>query len=388
MNKTTEKILANIINSIQPKPDFAPKNKKGSHEICNEICQVAQNTGYPFVSINEEMFLFTGTHLEGINDSTIKIFIKTAYGKLCNDPIAASKKDTINGLVSQLPYTAMALDVKQAVDKINFQNGTLDLKTMVLVKHDWKDYFRYMLPYKYDPVADCPVFKKYLNEVMPEKEARDVLAEYIGWLFIPGLKLEKILFLYGSGCNGKSVFVEIVEALVGKDNISHESLSDLCGEYGANSRANLVGKLLNTCSDVAPNAFAGDLFKRLASQEAISAKILYKDVTTTDEYARMLFCLNELPKTNDASNGFYRRFLIAPFNVQIPKARIDPELSRKIIASELSGIMNWVLEGRQRLVKNKKFTESPVMNRALEEYKSRNAKKKRSLLLPPFFEAS
>ena len=76
--------------------------------------------------------------------------------------------------------------------------------------------------------------------------------------------------------------------------------------------------------------------------------------------------------------------IIAPFNVQIPKSKIDPELSRKIIAQEFPGIMNWVLEGRDRLVTNKKFTESPVMNSALEEYRSRNAKKKRSLLLPPF----
>lgn len=388
MDKTLEDILGYIINSIQPKQDFDPKNKRGYHEICYEICQVAQHTGYPFVSINEEMFLFTGTNWDNVDSHTIKVFIKYAYGKLCGDSVAASKKDTINGLVSQLPYTAMILNVKQAVDKINFQNGTLNLNTMGLARHDWKDYFRYMLPYGYDPVADCPMFRRYLDEVMPEKKAQDVLAEYIGWLFIPELKLEKVLFLYGSGCNGKSVFVEIIEALVGKGNVSHESLSDLCGEYGANSRANLSGKLLNTCSDVAPNAFAGDLFKRLASREPISMKTLYKDVITTDEYARMLFCLNELPRTNDISNGFYRRFLIAPFKIQIPKARIDPELSKKIIASELPGIMNWALEGRKRLVTDKKFTESPIMNRALEEYRSRNTKKKRSLLLPPFFKAS
>lgn len=385
MDKTVEHILACILNAIQHKPDFDPANKRGYHEICHEIYQTTLKVGYPFVSINEEMFLFTGTHLESIDNHATKLFLKAAYGKLCGEPIAASKKETINGLFSQLPYTAMALDVKQAADKINFRNGTLNLQTMGLVKHDWKDYFRYVLPYDYDSVADCSAFKKYLDEVMPEREARDVLAEYIGWLFTPGLKLEKILFLYGTGCNGKSVFVEIIEALVGKDNVSHESLSDLCGEYGANSRANLAGKLLNTCSDVAPNAFAGDLFKRLASREDISMKTLYKDVITTNEYAKMLFCLNELPRTNDTSNGFYRRFLIAPFNVQIPKSKIDPELSRKIISQELPGIMNWVLEGRKRLVVNKKFTESPIMNKALEEYRSTGAKKKRSLLLPPFF---
>ena len=162
--------------------------------------------------------------------------------------------------------------------------------------------------------------------------------------------------------------------------------SDLCGEYGANSRSNLAGKILNTCSDVAPNAFAGDLFKRIASGEPISTKILYKDVTTLTDYAKMIFCLNELPKTNDTSNGFYRRFLIAPFNVQIPKSKINPNLAKDIISHELPGIMNWVLEGRERLRMNGKFTDSPVMNKTLEEYKKMGQKKKRKiqLWLPPF----
>lgn len=100
----------------------------------------------------------------------------------------------------------------------------------------------------------------------------------------------------------------------------------------------------------------------------------------------MMFCLNELPKTNDTSNGFYRRFLIAPFNVQIPKNKINPNLAKDIISHELPGIMNWVLEGRKRLVKNGAFIDSPVMSKALEEYKMMGQKKKRkiNLWLPPY----
>ncbi len=100
----------------------------------------------------------------------------------------------------------------------------------------------------------------------------------------------------------------------------------------------------------------------------------------------MMFCLNELPKTNDTSNGFYRRFLIAPFNVQIPKSKINPNLAKDIISNELPGIMNWVLEGRERLRMNGTFTDSLVMNKTLEEYKKMGQKKKRKiqLWLPPF----
>ena len=337
----------NILSYIKMNQNIYNNTFEEYYIACNEICEAARMAGYPFVSLDGNMYLYTGTHLESVDGYDLMVFLKEAYSRLSGDNVLSGKKELVNGLSSQFPYTVIGLNIKQADEKINFRNGTLDLKSGVLCKHNWMDYFRYVLPYDYNRNATCSLFTRYLNEVMPEKEAQDVLSEYIGWLFVPGLKLEKILFLYGSGCNGKSVFIDIVEALLGKENISHESLSDLCGEYGANSRANLAGKILNTCSDVAPNAFSGDLFKRIASQEPISAKILYKDVTTLTDYAKMMFCLNELPKTNDISTGFYRRLLIAPFNVQISPNRINPNLPKENISNELPGIMNWFLEGRK-----------------------------------------
>lgn len=299
--------------------------------------------------------------------------------------VDASQREVVEGLFKQFPYTVMGLAVEQDKEKINFLNGTLNLKTGRLEQHLYSDYFRYVLPYPYKPSATCQMFMKYLDRVLPDKDAQKVLAEYIGWIFTP-LKLEKCLFLYGSGKNGKSVFVDIVEALLGKENISHESLSDMCGENGDRSRANLSGKLLNTCSDVAPNAFSGDIFKRIASGEPISTRQLYKDVATLTDYAKMLFCLNELPKTNDKSNGYFRRFLIVPFKVQIPKSEVDPKLAEQIVSTELPGIMNWVLEGRERLITQSGFTESSLCQKQLEEYRyGSGVRKKIRLILPEGF---
>lgn len=380
------KIFNKIINSLVTNKKTYVSGFKDYNHVCYSICDVACKAGHPFAEIDGFTYIYTGTHLEKLTDNEVSTFLKFAYQKLSGDKEQSCRKDLLKGMIDQFPYTVLNLNIQQAKNKINFSNGTLNLTTLKLEPFNYQDYFRYVLPYNYDSKAKCPKFSKYLEEVMPESEAREVLAEYIAWLFTKELKLEKVLFLYGAGCNGKSVFIDIVEALLGKDNISHESLSDMCSENGGNSRANLDGKLLNTCSDVAPNAFAGDVFKRIASQEPISAKILYKDVRTLTDYAKMMFCLNELPKTNDHSNGFYRRFLIAPFNVQIPKNKINPNLAKEIIATELPGIMNWVLLGRERLVRNKAFTESPIMKKTLEEYKSKGGVKKRiSLLLPPMF---
>lgn len=148
----------------------------------------------------------------------------------------------------------------------------------------------------------------------------------------------------------------------------------------------MAGKILNTCSNVAYNAVAGDLFKRIASGEHISANILYQDVTTLTDYDWMMFSLNELLKTNDISDGFYRRFLIAQFNVQIPKSKINSNLAKEIISKELPGIMNWVIAGQERLEKNGKFTESKIMNKVLEDYRMAGRRKKNKIQfrLPPF----
>lgn len=367
-----------IKKNINYRPESTP------HVVTWRFMQAAHSVGSGFISKDGQLLVYDKKYWIEVSDSDLKVFLRFALEAFTGDAVLATQKKTIEDLLKQFPYSALTLFPKQAPDKINFLNGTLDLQTGLLVQHNPMDYFRYVLPYDYDADADCPLFKKYLQEVVPEKEERMVIAEYIGYLFT-NLKLEKVMFLYGQGLNGKSVLVDIIEALIGSDNISHESISDMCGENGSNSRSNLVGKILNTCSDVSAKAFQGDVFKRLASGEPISFKILYQDVNTSTDYAKQLFCLNELPKTTDTSNGYFRRFLIAPFPVQIPKAKINPCLAKDIIATELPGIMNWVLEGRERLLKQNAFTESAAMTREVEKYRSKYAKKNgMSLLLPPF----
>lgn len=187
-----------VINQLKENKTVYNNNFKDYYIACHDIYTVSLNSGYPFVSLDGKIYIYTGTHLELVEISELMMFLKFSYQKLSGDDVYCSKKELINGLTSQFPYTVMGLNVKQVEEKINFMNGTLDLKNGKLCKHYWEDYFRYVLPYNYDKNASCPTFMNYLNEVMPEKEAQDVLAEYVGWLLMPRLKLEKVLFLYGS----------------------------------------------------------------------------------------------------------------------------------------------------------------------------------------------
>lgn len=100
------------------------------------------------------------------------------------------------------------------------------------------------------------------------------------------------------------------------------------------------------------------------------------------DYAKMIFCLNELPKTKDQSNGYFRRFLILPFNVQLPKAKVDSKLAKRIAVSELPGIMEWVLAGRKRLIQQQGVTESLLCKRELDKYRHGQTKDRPVLILP------
>lgn len=199
------KLLGDILNAI-PQP-ITPTNKKGTNaEICYKIQQTAISISHPFQTFRDQcVYCYTGNHWASIGDFDLKIFLREALGRMTNNMVEASQREVVEGLFKQFPYTVMGLTVEQDKEKINFQNGTFNLKTGRLEQHLYSDYFRYVLPYPYDPNVTCPMFMKYLNRVLPDKDAQKVLAEYIGWIFTP-LKLEKCLFLYGSGKNGKSVF--------------------------------------------------------------------------------------------------------------------------------------------------------------------------------------
>jgi putative DNA primase/helicase len=250
---------------------------------------------------------------------------------------------------------------------INLHNGTLEFvngnETMRVFRKT--DSLTYQLPFDYDECAICPMFEKYLARVLPDPTSRDVLAEYLGWLFLRDLKLEKVLVLFGDGHNGKSVFFDVVNALLGEQNVSNLGLSSLSK---IENRHQLGMSLLNFGSEISDRCDA-DLFKKLASGEPVEARRLYKDVFTMRNYARLAFNANTLPRDTEHTTGFFRRFLIVPFTETISEIEKDPDLANKIIAAELPGVFNWVMCGLRRLRKARKFSECHAADHALATYR-------------------
>lgn len=313
--------------------------------------------------------LYTGTHWVPIEDQTCQTLLgelaETLGHQVVESRIFTFREKLLKQFYSALGRADDEVDPGRVL--INFRNGTLEVVNGRDKMREFRksDKLTYQLPFDYDAAATRPLFEKYLLRVLPDPSSREVLAEFIGWIFVRNLKLEKVLVLLGDGHNGKSVFFDIINALLGDANISNLALSSLAK---IEHRHQLGSSLLNFGSEIS-DRFDFDLFKKLASGEPIEARRLYKDIFTMRHYARLAFNANVLPRNTENTNGFFRRFLIVPFSETISEEEKDPDLAGKIITSELAGVFNWVMLGLQRLRTSRKFSGSAATENALATYR-------------------
>jgi len=226
--------------------------------------------------------------------------------------------------------------------------------------------FRWKLAQNYNESAQCPLFDKYALEVIGEKEAIKVLQEYLGYVFLPHshLNLEKALWLVGTGSNGKSVLTSLLKYVFGEDNISYLNLPELNDHE---KRVMLKGKILNITQD-ASNRVDPSSYKTIVSGEKVMFRELYKGSNILKSVPKLIIATNELPRVTSGVEAFMRRVILIPFNKVIADEDRDLELGNKL-KDEIEGIFNFALKGLQRLLKQKHFTHSPMIEKAILEYK-------------------
>ena len=321
------------------------------------------------------IYLYNGSYWVEINKDEFQDFLGKASEKMGITKFSSRFYFFREQLFKQFLSISFlqAPEISKDTVLINLKNGTFEISPSCtrLRPFDRNDFLTYQLPFNYEPKARAPVFEAYLNRVLPDKERQKVLAEFLGYVFIKNeskfLKEEKALVLYGTGANGKSVFFEIVNALLGSENVSNYSLQSLTGESDY-YRAKISNKLVNYASEI-NSKLESSTFKQLVSGEPIQARLPYGEPFTLRNYAKLIFNCNELPKDVEHTEAYFRRFLIIPFEVKIPEEEQDKNLHQKIIYNELSGVFNWVLDGLNRLLTQKRFSDCEAVKKALENYK-------------------
>lgn len=324
---------------------------------------------------NDFIYLYNGEFWDEIDKETFQKFLGEASEKMGVDKFNSRFYEFRDKLFKQFMTIAYLPTPEPDNNEvlINLLNGTFEITPdkKGLRPFNSGDFLTYQLPFRYDPEAKSPIFENYLNKVLPDIERQMVLSEYMGFVFIKSgsnsLKEEKALMLHGGGANGKSVFFEVVSALLGTDNVSNYSLQSLTNDNGY-FRARLANKLVNYASEI-NGKLEASIFKQLVSGEPVEARLPYGQPFILRDYAKMIFNVNELPKDVEHTNAFFRRFLIIPFDVTIPEEEQDKTLHLKIIENELAGVFNWVLAGLERLLKQKGFSECKASRLAVNQYK-------------------
>ncbi len=375
------KMLSKLINQITEVDLIIEAKLKQGEKLENKhlliitvkkILEITRENNWDMCLHHGIIFVFNGEFWKQLDRDELQWFLGCVAEKLGINEFTAIlhsfKKQLFLQFMSQAYFPK--LEKRDDIVLINLMNGTYEISATDsrLKPFDKKDFLTFQLPFKYDPEARPELFLKYLDRVLPDKSCQYILAEYLGHLFISvkRLNLEKVLFLFGDGANGKSVFHNIVRALLGKEYVSSYSLEDLSGEY---YRAMLGGKLVNYATEMSSH-LNSDTFKRLSSVEPIPARHPYGQPFVLEDYARLIFNCNSLPKDIEHTFAFFRRFMIIPFTVTIPESEMDRQLATKIITNELSGVFNWVLDGLNRLLEQNKFTHSKLVEQQINQFEA------------------
>lgn len=380
-----EEILSKLLGQIK-KVDFKAEvgivddtkvSKSQYHVLVIEkILEYAKNNKWGICKTNGFTYLYNGEYWNSLNEDELKKFLSQAALKMGIDRYLALHFQFINELYREFNELAVLPRPEAVSDSvlINLKNGTFKVTPsgVELKQFDSNDFITYQLPFDYDPAAKAGKFTKYLDEVLPNKDVQKVLAEFMGYVFVKPttLKLEKALLLYGQGANGKSVFFDIIIALLGAENVSNFSLQNLT-KYDSYQRAELSNRLLNYASEI-NGKLETSVFKQLVSGEPVEARQIYGKPFTMTNYGKLMFNCNELPREVEQTHAFFRRFIIVPYDITIPENDQDKQLSQKIIANELSGVFNWVLDGLDRLLRQKNFTACVEVEKQIDLYKKQS----------------
>ena len=215
------------------------------------------------------------------------------------------------------------------------------------------------LPVEYDPDATADEWADYVDEWAEDGYA-DALQEYVGYcLHIGEIPIHRAMLLVGSGANGKGTFLSVVRALLGRENTSSIELQTLANEKDA--VADFYGSLANIDDDLSARKLGNGLgmFKKLVAGDRVRARQLYEEGFEFDAVGKHLYAANEVPQVDvaDDDEAFWRRWLLVEFPNHYPPSERDPGLRDRLTeAGVLSGVLNWAIDGWDRLLDQGHFT--------------------------------
>lgn len=269
--------------------------------------------------------------------------------RVLRDDYTLSRGSVVERLVRYLPTTPK-LEVPEPAawdPVINFQNCMVDWQRpdgILAFDHDPAEYSMIQLPVEYDPAADCPHFLAWLDEVVPG-DMHQLVWEVLGYMLMTGNPLQTSILLLGREGTGKSTFLRRVERMLGRENVSSESLKSLTENRFA--AASLYGKSANIVGDI-DSAYMDDtsLFLQITGGDTMTHEDKGKKAFSFCPFAVPVFSTNKVWRSANTSGAYFRRWTVLPFDIQVDRSKPFNEAA---LDAETAGIVNRALSALRDL---------------------------------------
>lgn len=233
---------------------------------------------------------------------------------------------------------------------LNVANGTVDLHAERLLPFDRDNLLTRLSPAKWEEGATCPTWDEFMMRIMPEQEEREYLQRAVGYTLTGSTEAKALFILYGSGQNGKTVFLEgLRHALFGEyGHVAPKTLVMASFNEHPTELAGLAGARLVTLSEEVErrDRLRTGVLKSITGGEEMTARFMRQDFFTFQPEMKLWIATNHKPGMTDFGDAMTSRLKMVPFTQTIPKEEQRPrdELLRAFQA-EAAGILNWAMAG-------------------------------------------
>lgn len=353
---------------------FGQFRKQHEADVTKAFIRDAKASGHEVATYRSRLYFWTGSHYEEVEEKELRVFIFQKWMEAAKVNMKQQTPDFMNKVATGAFYGGNALErikKQQNYRVINFNNGTGYLhangKFVFKNAHLKEDGATSILSFGYEKNAKCPKWRRFLNDVLPDKIEQNALMEFIGYCFLNTHSYQKFLFLLGSGANGKSIVLNVIRKFFGKST-SNVDLQQLF----SHEMIGIENKYINIGSEINPRGLNdGQLenLKKLTAGEPtqLNPKNSSPYDISSSEIPKFIFSGNSKPRGN-LDDGLFRRMLLLKFNKVISKKERIQSLEERFY-DELSGIFNLALEGLNRLIRQGDFSLSRTMQEDLDEYK-------------------
>lgn len=276
-----------------------------------------------------------------------------------------------------LSYLELIVDNKRKIDTSNyiaFKNGVYDILNDKLLEFSPEIIVTNKIDFDYNPNAYHALLDKTLDKMTcNDKGIRELLEEIAGYCFYRRNELRKSFIFVGDKANGKSTYLDLITYMLGDDNTSALDLADLGSQF---KTAEIAGKLANVGDDIGDEFIKNPaIFKKLVSGDRITVERKGQDPFEFNNYAKLLFSANNIPRIKDKSGAVLSRLIIVPFNATFSKSDkdYDPYIKYKLRSDEaIEYLIQLGLKGLKRVLENQAFTQNAAVQKELEEYEENN----------------